>query len=708
MTQATPAARAVRPVLRPAHALRPSPLLASWMLCCPLLATAQDTLPSVQVTADAVPSALQTPATSGTHLPVTTQDLPASLSAITARQAEERADFGVADAVTRTVGLTSTASPGNGGMAFSSRGFSGVNSVGVAEDGLSLPVAAGTITYPNAAWGYERFEVLRGPGSLMFGSGTMGATVNAIRKTPSADRQTEMLLGGGQHGTARAGLGTTGALAPGLSYRIDAYGERTDGERPLGRSTNAKLMNALRWQASDTLRFDLTADFSDTQPERYFGTPTVDGRVARALRHQNYNVRDSDIRYLDRRVKFKGEWQVRPGLTLRNESYHFSSDRHWKNIEAYGYNPAQQTVARSDYLEIGHDLTQSGNRLALLAEAGQHKLAAGWDLSRSRFKALNSSPYTGSSVVDALNPQHGVWDSPDPYALKLSNAIRQNALYLEDAWQLHDQWLLMAGLRRDWYDFDRRDVVSQATLAKKLAGTSWRLGLTHTLNDRTNVYAQVSTGHDPVTSLLSLAASQSGFTLSRGRQVELGIKQQLPDPRGEWALAVYDIRKDDIITRDPLQPTVSIQGGSQSSRGIELSGALQASRAWRFEGNLGWVDAQFDELREGATGIDRSGNRPANVPRVTANVWAHYTVGDWRASLGLRHVGKRYSSNANTTYLPSYVVADAVVSWRMNRQVSFNLVGRNLANRLYAQSSYGSQWLLGRGRQVELNAQLRF
>ena len=705
MTLATFSSRVVS---RPAHALRPSPLLASLLLCQPLLATAQDTLPTVQVTADAVASPLQMPATSGTHLPVPTQDLPASLSAITAQQAAERADHSVADAVTRTVGLTSTTSPGNGGMAFSSRGFSGVNSVGVAEDGLSLPVAAGTITYPNTAWGYERFEVLRGPASLMFGSGTMGATVNAIRKTPSAERHTDVLLGGGMHGTARAGLGTTGAIVPGLTYRIDAYGERTDGERQLGRANNAKLMNALRWQASDTLRFDLTADLSDTRPERYFGTPTVNGQVVRELRDRNYNVSDSDIHYQDRRIKLKGEWQIQPGLTLRNETYHFTSDRHWKNIEAYDYNPATQTVARSDYLEIGHDLTQSGNRMALLAKAGQHDVAVGWDLSRSRFKALNSSPYTGSSVVSATNPQHGLWDSPDPYSLKLSNAIRQNAVYLEDAWRFHDQWLLMAGVRRDWYDFDRRDVISLATLDKKLAGTSWRLGLTHTLNERTSVYAQVSTGHDPVTSLLSLAASQSGFTLSKGRQVELGIKQQLPEQRGEWTLAVYDIRKDDIITRDPLRPTVSIQGGSQSSRGIELSGALQASRAWRFEGNIGWVDAQFDELREGATGIDRSGNRPSSVPKLTANVWAHYTAGDWRASLGLRHVGKRYSSNANTTYLPSYLVADAVVSWRMNRQVSFNLVGRNLTNRLYAQSSYGSQWLLGRGRQVALNAQLRF
>ena len=699
-------------------AFRLTPVLASLALVHPLHAAAQAqvptanalaTLPTVEVQATAQPApALQAPAKSGTHLNVPVQDLPASLSAVSAQQIEERADFSSADAVTRTVGLSSTGSPGNGGMSFSARGFNGVNSVGVAEDGIALPVAAGTITYPNGSWGYERFEVLRGPASLMFGSGSMGATVNAIRKAPSAERATEILLGGGAHGTARLGVGASGAISPTLTYRVDAYGERSDGERALGKSSQGKLMSALRWQPRDDLRFDLTADISDVKPERYFGTPTVNGRAVHALRDQNYNVADSDIHYEDRRLKLKAQWDIRPGLTLKNETYQFGADRHWKNIEAYSYQPALGTVERSDYLEIGHDLSQRGNRLQLLGQAGAHQLVVGWDHSQSRLGVLNSSPYTGESTVSALNPNHGLWNSPDPYTRKLNNAIRQNALYLEDAWTIAPQWLLMAGVRRDWYDFDRRDLSSQATLAKKLSGTSWRVGLTHKLDERTSVYAQVSTGHDPVTSLLSLSASQSGFTLSEGRQIELGIKQQLPNQLGEWTAAVFDIRKKDIITRDPVRPTVSVQGGKQSSRGVELSAKVAPTRALRLEGNLAWVDAKFDELREGSTGISRAGNRPANVPQLTANLWAHYSVGDWRASLGVRHVGKRYGDNANSSYLPSYLVTDAVISWRMNRQVSFNLVGRNLGNRSYAASSYGGQWLLGTGRQLELNAQLRF
>src|SRR5256885_13161425 len=69
------------------------------------------------------------------------QEVPASVDGVSAEQMQERGDYALVDAVTRTVGLTASSTPGNGGLAFSSRGFAGVNSVGVAEDGMVLGVA---------------------------------------------------------------------------------------------------------------------------------------------------------------------------------------------------------------------------------------------------------------------------------------------------------------------------------------------------------------------------------------------------------------------------------------------------------------------------------------------------------------------------------------------------------------------------------------
>ncbi|MFT4243144.1 MAG: TonB-dependent receptor [Acidovorax sp.] len=680
------------------------------LLLCPAAVLAQQALPEVVVTDTAAPP-LDTArrAATGTRLNVPVLDLPASVSGVSAEQIDERADRGAVEAVTRTVGLAAAGNPGNGGLSYSSRGFYGVNSVGVAEDGITLGVGSGTINYPADTWGYERFEVLRGPASLMYGSGTMGATVNAIRKQPSRERSTEVMLSGGSHGTARLGLGTTGAISDTLTYRVDAYGARTGSDRGFDNSKGGKLMSALRWQPRGDFTLDVTADISSQAPSRYYGTPVVNGRLARELIGIGYNTEDSDIHYRDRRFKAKATWQINDALTLRDELYHFSADRHWKNIEALSYDSAAGTVTRSDYLEIGHALQQNGNRMALDWKAGAHQVALGWDASQANFGTASNSPYTGSSTVSALNPVAGTWISPDPYLPRMGATMQQKALYVEDAWKLNDQWLLMGGIRRDWYDFSRRDLIASTGFDKDLSGTSWRLGATYKITPLSSVYAQMTTGHDPVTSLLSIAASQTGFTLSEGRQQEIGFKQQLADGRGEWTAALFHIAKDDIITRDPNNAALSIQGGKQSSRGLELAGAYSLSRALRLEANAAYTKARFDELIE-AGGANRAGNRPANVPKVTANLWGHYRVQDWRASLGLRYVGDRFGDNANSAakHMPGYTVFDAVVSWNLNPQTTLSLIGRNLTNRVYATATYNSQWVLGGSRSLELMAQMRF
>lgn len=699
------------PALRAGHSLSK---ICLTVLCASLAwdsALAQEAmLPTMEVTASAESSGLglAESAVTGSRTGIRVQELPASVEKLDAKVMQERGNFEVVDAITRTTGLTSQGTGGNGGMAFSSRGFAGVNSVGVAEDGTRLTVAAGTINYPNDSWGYESVEVLRGPASIVYGAGTAGAVINSVRKQPSRESSNEVLLGIGEYGTARLGLGSAGPIGEIASYRVDVYGHRSDGKRDLGRSQGGKFMGTLRLQPSSDLRFELLADISDQKPEVYWGTPIYNGRLVERLRNENYNVGDGAIRYEDRRLRGRAEWLVNDWLTLRNEMYYFQSDRHWKNVENYAYAPATDTVRRSSYLEIMHDLNQKGNRLEAAINAGAHKAVLGWEISSADGRFSNNSPYGGSSVVSAINPAHGGWSSPDVTRAKFDTDITQNAFYFEDAWRFSDKWLLLFGARRDLSDYSRRDLLSGADFSKNLGGTSWRLGLTHFITPNLSVYGQFSKGYDPVDSMLTLSLANSRFNLTSAKQAEAGIKQQFGQGLGEWTAAIYRIEKDDIITRDPVNPAISVQGGSQHSKGLELSAVLRPTKNWRFEGNYAFTDAKFAELIE-AGGANRAGNRPSNVAQNVANLWGHYLVGKWQASLGARYVGKRYANNANTLTLPSYTVLDGAISWHYNPHTTLRLLGRNLTNKVYAAAAYGSsQYLVGDGRRVELIAELKF
>lgn len=281
---------------------------------------AETVLPAVQVVESADESGLGQISSSGSRVGLTLYELPASLEGVDSDVMQERGDYSVAEAITRAAGVTGIGSGGNGGMSFSARGFSGTNSVGVAEDGLRLSTGAGTQTYPNDSWGYERIEILRGPASVVYGSGTVGATINAIRKAPSRESSLEALLGIGTDGLVRAGIGGTGAIGENASFRIDAYGHASDGSRDIGDSKGGKFMSTLQLQPSSDLRFQIIADYSDQRPERYWGTPLANGRIDDSLRDENHNVSDGILRYEDSRLRGRAEWQINDRLSLKNEA----------------------------------------------------------------------------------------------------------------------------------------------------------------------------------------------------------------------------------------------------------------------------------------------------------------------------------------------------------------------------------------------------
>lgn len=672
-------------------------------------------LPTVHVTDTAAGGlGLSLPTHSGSRTSIATLDLPASLDHVDEQTWQERGDSRMADIIGRTVGMTPLSATSYSSLSFSTRGFTGSNSVGIAEDGVRLGVASSTTPYPANSWGYERVEVLRGPASIVYGTGTVGATANVVRKQPSQDTVREVLVGVGSHGTAKLGLGMGGALSDTLSYRLDAYGHHTNGEQDMSRASGSKLMSTLRWQPSADLRLELLADVSDEKPSRYFGTPTVNGAIVPELLGRNFNTDDSDIRIQDKRLRARAQYQVNDWLSVSNELYRFKADRYWRNIEAYSYNPSKQQVTLSDYLELAHDLAQTGNRLETTLQAGAHKVVASWEVSRARFNFARND-YAGNATIGVNEPSLSYWPNSSAMLPSYRSQATTHDFYVEDAWTLSDNWLLLAGMRRALTDFERNDLVGSGSFDKRLDGTAWRLGLTHKLGARTRLYGQLSQGHDPVTNILTLNLANRDFKLTTARQIEIGLKQQFAQGQGEWTAAAYRIEKKDIITRDPNNSQLSVQGGKQHSQGLELSAVMRLSPSWRVEGNYAFVDAKYDQLIE-AGGADRSGKRPTNVARNTANLWTHYTshssIGRWQASLGARAVGSRFADNANTARSGGYTAWDAALSWHPQPHSTYRLTLRNLTDKLYTYSAVSSakasQAYPGEGRRVDLTAEFTF
>ncbi|HEX8613747.1 MAG TPA: TonB-dependent siderophore receptor [Telluria sp.] len=686
------------------------PIAAAIALLCAPAARAQPPVLMPVVTIQAASSegqGLKREVAGASRLGLTALELPASVESLGAASVAARGDVLVKDALTRTTGLTDISSPGNG-IAYAARGFSGNSAIAILENGQRPQVGSGTATYPSDPWGYEFIEVLRGPGSVIHGSGSTGATINAVRKAPARASAFEAMAGIGAGRALRAGVGASGALGEGGAFRLDASGARSDGLIERGDARSGKLLTSAAFALAPSLDLDLQLDHARQQPQRYFGTPLVDGRLAGALRRQNYNVGDAEISFNDNKALARLVWRVTPALTVSDELAYMTARRRWRNLESYAYNSGQALVERSDYIAIGHDQEQAGNRLEARWDAGPNRLVAGWEAATINFTHTNNGPYGGASSVAPAGFEPGRFGSPDLLRPDFSTDTVTYAVYAEGAYQLSERLLLLAGLRHDRYQVERTSLRGAAGFTSTLQSTAARLGLTWKLAPDTSLYGQLSSGSDPVASLLSLNLANSRYKLTRSRQVEAGVKQSLAGGRAEWTAALYRISKDDIVTRDPSNPALSIQGGAQSSRGAEVSASVALALALRLEANAVYTDARFDRLVESGN-LSRAGNRPADTPTSSANLWLSYRAAGWRAGAGARYVGARFIDNANSQSLPAYTTFDASAGWQASGHVLVQLNLRNLGDKLYASTSYGSsQYLLGERRHAELTVQWRY
>ena len=692
----------------------------------PTAASAEDghaplTLSPVTVTGrstDTAPAglALDRPNSGGSRLDLTPLETPASIEVISGRTIRDRGQTSVTDAVTQNAtGITSLAAPGNGGSSLATRGFAGHGSVMQLYDGTRLYVGSGTVTFPFDTWSTERIEVLRGPASVLHGEGAIGGVVNVVPKRPSMDFRNEAMVAIGTDGTRRAAVGSGGPVSERLSYRLDVSGSRSDGWVDRGDSKNLAVSGAVKLQATPDFAVTLSNDYGDQQPQEYFGTPLIAGRLDSALRHRNFNVADSEIRYRDNWTQLKAEWAVSDALTLRNSAYHLTSHRHWKDVESYAWNAASRQVLRDSYIEIYHDQRQVGDRFDATWRSTlfgmKNELVTGFDLNRIEFKHANNSPYGGSSTVDPFDPAPGLFLNSAGTTPRSRSRTRQYSLFAENRLSVTPQLSLVGGIRYDAPTVERWDLVTGTAYTKDFHATSWRTGAVYEVTPGLAVYGQYATAVDPVGNLISLSPTQKDFDLSTGRQVEVGVKHSFLEGRGEWTLAAYRIVKDKLLTTDPNRPGVTMQVGRQSSRGLEASLSLGLWEGVRVDVNGALLRARYDDFAQSVSGraVSYAGNVPTGVPERTANVWANWAfLPGWEARAGLQYVGRTYANAANTSVRPAYTVVNAGLDYRPTDNTKLSLRAFNLFDEVYAMAGGTTSWVLGRPRSAELAFSMTF
>lgn len=165
-----------------------------------------------------------------------------------------------------------------------------------------------------------------------------------------------------------------------------------------------------------------------------------------------------------------------------------------------------------------------------------------------------------------------------------------------------------------------------------------------------------------------------------------------------------------ILTRDPDDPRLTVQGGNQRTRGAELDIALALTERWRISANGAILKPEFTDLTDDA-GDDLSGKRPINVASHTFNLFTSYRLKTIPLTIGgsLRKVGSFYTDNANTIEVDGYTLLNAYIAYDLFGG-RLMLRGRNLTDEFYASwSGYSpTQLYLGAPRNVDLAYSIAF
>lgn len=668
----------------------------------------------------------------GSRLGLTVRETPAIVDILSQELMQERGLRTSVEALNATPGATSgelASSPGQ----LSMRGFTG-GAISLLYDGVRQTNSALIIRNLDS-WSFDRIEVLKGPAGVLYGEGSLAGAVNLVPKKPRFGQDAYAATAGyGSFDTARIGVDANIVLNDKVAVRGVSSLNRTSGFIDnTGARFFATTLSAT-FKPTDRLSVELAGDyFGDNFSTAYWGAPLVPAAVARdpsglvttsdgfvvdrALRDKNYNVTNadqgSDAWWLRSRVTF----EISDTLTFTNELSYYDADRRFRNSEVYTY--AAPTAAfpngsfRRSTTRIDHDHQFFVERAVLASDtqiAGhRNRLVIGVEYSRSDFDSVRR--FGNTTAVDLFEPARGTFAALDDTAANFPGAGNRanfdsrttiTSVFAEEAFNLTPSLLLVGGVRYDHINLERSVEDLNAGTFTPFSRTydpiSWRGGIVYSLAPKAQIFAQYSYAVAPVGSLALISATNARFNLTTGRSVEGGLKASLWDDRFDITLAGYWIMQDDIITRNPDNTNIAIQGGSQSSRGIELSTSAAITKQFRLDASLAILNARFDTLLE-LGGVNRAGNTPPVVPERVASVFGIYRLVDIPITLsgGMRYAGHFFTNNANSVRVRDAAVFDAAIGYRLSFG-DITLRGRNLTDRLYA------NWFGGSARQITLSA----
>ena len=678
--------------------------------------------------------------------------MPATVEVVGAEMIREQGWHTTIDTVKGATGATAGDAPNS--VSYAMRGFQG-NQINVTYNGINIgPTGFTALTMET--FNLDRVEFLKGPSSLMSGLGAVGGLVNYVTKVPhTGPIRSEAFVGFDSFGTVRSGYGSGGSTnIQGLDYRFDISRSVQNGFIDDTNTKNLHVSGQLDYRLTDAFKVFVATEYKDYNARVYEGTPlvpvafsgpfattgivsgtkvsdhnltnlgavTIDSRTL----NTNYNVLDNHKTIKESWARGGFEWNVTDSVTLRSQTYNYNASRDWYNNEVSAFNSLDNRVDRERFF-VHHNQNMVGNNTDVTWNTNvfgmENRFVAALESYHLDFTRPAAANFP-QDQVDLVNPFRGYYSLLTTQ--RQTATIDSVAINLEDRLKITQNFALIGGLRYNPFQLDRTSAdVAGVSKAGFPYSASWqpvtgRIGYTWEAIPGMTFYSQYATASDLSAGSIFLLNPTQQLTLTSARSYETGVKNLLWNGRAEWTFSAFDIERSNVYSAQAGR-TLNI-AGKLKSQGVEFAAAARPIPEVKLWGNIAYIHARYADYE--FTGGSFSGNTPPNIPAVVVNGGASYRFvnpGWLPVELGasVRHVGDRYSIDANTVKLLAYTTVDAFAFIDIpksptfptfdNTRVTFRV--RNLTDKRYAtwsDPSYPDQIFLGAPRTYEIETSFKF
>ncbi len=568
------------------------------------------------------------------------------------------------------------------------RGFTSNNTY---RNGVFMPDALGGGTVKREMANVEQVEVLKGPGSILFGRTEPGGIINTVTKQPLATPYYSLGQQFGSYGFYRTTADATGPLTKDetVLYRFNMSYENAGSFRNFVDQKSLFLAPVVRWNLSPRTQITAEYEYQHFNVVTDPGIPPIGSGPAPVSRRlyvgeplNGQNKGDRHFAAVGWSHQFDSNWTLRHRLSLESLDYlsnslFFGAANPGGSLDRF-FNDAP--TSRSDRY-------QSSLNLIGKVETGvvRHTLLFGYDFIHLVDKIAGNC----CTAAPAFNIFAPVYMTAPPVLdpagdFRLGYKQYWHGFYAQDQITLPFNLHLLAGVRYD-------TALSRDTVAQINTGAESRLsprgGLLWQPMKWLSLYGSYTENFGASNTLFN--TKHERLPSQRAKQWEAGVKAEAFDGRLRATVAYFDLTKQNLGVPDPANPLFSRAIGEAETRGIEFDISGEILPGWSVIAAYTYLpfakvtkDVADDGFGNPVPGT--TGKRLFMAAQDFGSVWSTYAVQEGRlrglrVGAGVQAAGERPGDAGNTYKMAGYVVTNLMASYqwqmgmtRMTAQLNVN------------------------------------